>query len=106
MKKKYIKKAEIEFYQNMDEDAIEIECDIDFAISLHREDMIWIEEEKPKQYPYLKATPEQLNELADGWYVVISRTIIFGNILKIEMEEAHENSYFKKKFQHLSMFTR
>lgn len=106
MNNKAIKKAHIEFYQKTNEDSITIQCDIDFALSLQREDMIWVDENATaKKFHYLKATTKKLRELSDGWYVVISRTILWGDTLQITMEEAHEGSYFKKKFAHLSMFS-
>jgi len=109
MNKEAIKKAQLEFYKDLDNDPTRIECDIDFALSLAREDIIWIYgDSTPENFPYLKATTEQLNFLADGFYVVVVRTIIWGNVLQIAMEEAHveDMSSFKSRFMHLSMFGR
>ena len=104
MNNKVIKKANIEFYTKTNQASINIDCDVNFALSLHREDILWIDEEATKKkFPYLKTTTKKLLTLSDGWYVVISRSILWGNTLQIIMEEAHEKNNFKKKFAHLSI---
>lgn len=104
MTKDIIKKAHIEFYKSEDLDSIEVKCDIDFALSLRIGDIIWIDEAaKPSKFLFLDISQKELTYLSDGWYVFLSRRLLYGNELEIIMEEAHGGrSYFKKKFAHLT----
>lgn len=102
MNRKAIKEAWIQFSKDADEEYIGIRCDIDFALSLQRYDIIQVESEATtKNFPYLKATTKQIEELSNGWYVVIRREIMDGDSLDIIMENIHEGSKRKEKFAHL-----
>lgn len=110
MNAKYIKTAEIQLYTSnsssneMNDADFTIECDVDFAISLQREDIFWISNEHTvKMFPYLRITKKYLSKMPDNWYVVVSRRLILGNILEIQLEAVSQKggNEIKEKFAHL-----
>lgn len=101
MTKKFIKRAQIEFYKKNngeDDDLVIIDCDIDFAISFQLLNVLWVDENATiRKFSYLKTTTKQLRELADGWYI-LDRKFLNGNFLTLTMVEMNTS----KKYKHLS----
>lgn len=69
----------------------EILLDIEFANNLNVGDAFWfcsIEEENDFKYPYVINFTDELLELWDGWYEIVSKTF-YGQKLVFEVVEVH-----------------
>ena len=111
--KKFIKRAILELVTNRFEDGARIECDVEFALAIQREDLIWIlNEEKyslselKERYKFITDTDENcLKGLGfGGIYAVIARDIIGDTIELNCLETQGPNGSFSERFKHLELY--
>lgn len=78
----------------------ELKIDVDFALSLHWGDTIWIDEDAtPESHPFfIDTTAKELQEeWADGWYAVMHKSYLMNGKLQIKVMEIHEHDEARKE---------